>query len=158
MFGSSARCVRRAGCGLLNPCSPPSSASSAPRLPRRRRRRGPLLVLLEYNPALADHPIEYHRGVSVGVGTSTDSGLTHSTFVKACTVLTGEEGSSVIVGSHKVAVPSVEIVEVRLVVAAGPLLVRVAGGRRGSARRAREHFPAASNLKFTGLTQNLGQL
>ena len=93
------------------------------------------ILINEYDPALADHPIEYHRGVSVGVGTSTDNGLTHSTFVKACTVLTGEEGSSVIVGSHKVAVPSVEIVEVRLVVAAGPLLVRVtAGGRRGSAR------------------------
>ena len=89
------------------------------------------ILINEYDPALADHPIEYHRGVSVGVGTSTDNGLTHSTFVKAFTVLTGEEGSSVIVGSHKVALPSVEIVEVRLVVAAGPLLVRVAGGLCG---------------------------
>jgi hypothetical protein len=70
------------------------------------------ILINEYDPALAEHPIEYHRGVSVGVGTSTDNGLTHSTFVKAFTVLTGEEGSSVIVGSHKVALPSVEIVEV----------------------------------------------
>ena len=61
----------------------------------------------EYDASLAEHPVQYHRGVSVEAGTSTVDGLTESTFVKAFTVLSGraDEGTQVIVGSHKLAVP-----------------------------------------------------
>eukprot|EP01046_Picozoa_sp_COSAG06_P003891 COSAG06_NODE_156_length_21863_cov_29.245405_4_plen_161_part_00 len=68
----------------------------------------------ESEPALAEHPIEWHRGTGVECGTWTNGGLTHCSFVKALTVLRAPEGDSnagtvVIEGSHKVPIPTAEL-------------------------------------------------
>lgn len=66
------------------------------------------------DPPLDQHPIEWHRGTGVESGTWTHAGLTHCSFVKALTVLqSGSDkastGTLVVEGSHKVDVPTVEL-------------------------------------------------
>ena len=65
-------------------------------------------------PSLAEHPIEWHRGTGVECGTWTNGGLTHCSFVKALTVLRAPEddsnaGTVIIEGSHKVPIPTAEL-------------------------------------------------